>query len=186
MSRPTNRGQSNFSLDNTPDDAVIRQTKAEPRRMTPTELRSEEGEYWCPTCRAVWFKKAWHNDERKYTVLSQNPVLSRTCPACHKTAHDLPEGIATLSALDLLPVARKGELLQLVRNVGARARKRDPMDRIIRIMDKGNEVQVYTSENQLAVAIGNETKRAFGGDLNVDFSHRDNEIARVVWIAKST
>ncbi len=184
MSQPTNPGQAGFSLDNTPDDNLIRQTKSEPRRMTPAELQTDAGEFYCQTCKAVWFRKAWHNDDRKFDVLSRQPDLARTCPACRKTALDLPEGIVTMSSLDIFPVERKQELLQLVRNVGDRARKRDPMDRIMRIMDKGNEVQVYTSENQLAVAIGNETKRAFGGDLNIDFGHRDNEIARVVWIAK--
>lgn len=153
--------------------------------MTQAELQAAAGEYYCPTCKAVWSRKAWHNDDRKFEVLARNPELARTCPACHKTAHDLPEGIVTLSSLDVLPADRRQELAQLVRNVGERARKRDPMDRIIRMMDKGNEVQVYTSENQLAVAIGNETKRAFGGDLNIDFGNRDNEIARVVWIAQA-
>jgi len=152
--------------------------------MTQPELSSPEGEFYCAECKAVWYRKAWHTDDRKYEELSKNPDLARTCPACHKSAMDLPEGIVTLSALEALPKERKEEILSLIRNMGERSAKRDPMDRIIRITDKGGEVVVYTTENQLAAALGSEIKRAFGGDLNIDFGHRDNEIARVVWVAK--
>ena len=94
------------------------------------------------------------------------------------------EGIVTMSGLAGWPKERRQELLGLISNISERARKRDPMDRIIKLVDRGNEIIVNTSENQLAVAIGNEVKRALGGDLNIDFSHRDNDIARVIWIAK--
>lgn len=181
---PSARGSSRFDLDNTADRNVIRTQRSEPKRMTAAELNSPAGEFWCATCEAVWYKKAWHHDPRKFAELSRQPALARQCPACHKTALDLPEGIVTLSSLDKLTKERKEELFALVRNVGDRASKRDPMDRIMKFTDRTIEAQIYTSENQLAVAIGNEVKRAFGGDLNVDFSHRDNDIARVVWIAK--
>jgi len=184
MSKRSNTGSSNYKLDNTADENVIRQSKSAPRLIKPSEMESPEGQFYCQECHAVWYRKAWHNDERKYRQLSQDPKLARHCPACNKAALDLPEGIVTLSALDIYPKERKEELLALVRNIGDRARKRDPMDRVIRITDKGNELQVFTTENQLAIAIGNEIKRAFGGDLNIDFSHRDNDISRVVWIAK--
>jgi NMD protein affecting ribosome stability and mRNA decay len=185
MSRRTNRGQSDFNLDNTQDDNVIRQVKSEPRLIKPAEMQHPSGEFFCPICHAVWSRKAWHTDERKYEQLARNAELARKCPACHKTDLNLAEGIVTLTAIETWPKERKAELLSLVRNIGDRARKRDPMDRIMKIMDKLNETQVYTTENQLAVAIGNEVKRAFGGDLNIDFSHRDNDIARVVWVARA-
>lgn len=177
-------GSSDFSLDNTPDDNVMRQLKAEPRRMTPDESKDGSGEFFCPICRSVFYRKSWHNEPRRYMDLSQNIDLARTCPACHKTKLDLPEGIVTLSALDTFDKQRREELMNLVANIAERASRRDPMDRVYKTTDKGNEVQVFTTENQLAVAIGNEIKRALGGDLNIDFSHRDNDIARVVWIAK--
>ncbi|MFH0830655.1 MAG: hypothetical protein V1895_01180 [Parcubacteria group bacterium] len=184
MSRSSTSGPSNFALDNTPDDAVLRQLKAAPRRITVNEAKNPSGEYFCPICRSVFFRKSWHNDERRYLSLAQHLELARKCPACHKTEFDLPEGVVTLSALDGLPRERREELINLVRHIGERARARDPMDRIYKGLDKGNEMQIFTTENQLAIAIGNEVKRAMGGDLNVDFAHRENEIARVVWIAK--
>ncbi len=186
MSTQSTSGSSDFSLDNTRDRNDIRKQRSEPRHMTRKEEAALGGEYYCAECRAVYYNKSWHNDERRYKVLSQNPNLARTCPACRKTALDLPEGIVTLSGLDNLPPERVQELFDLVRNIGDRARKRDPLDRIIKFTNKNSEAVVYTSENQLAAAIGNEIRRAFGGDLNVDFSRRshDKSIARVVWIAK--
>ena len=184
MSRPSNRGPSDFGLDNTADRSAIRSTRSEPRHMTPAELAAPEGEYYCPRCHAVWYKKAWHNDERRFSELSAQVLMARTCPACRKETHDLPEGIVTMSGLAGWPKERRQELLGLISNISERARKRDPMDRIIKLVDRGNEIIVNTSENQLAVAIGNEVKRDLGGDLNIDFSHRDNDIARVIWIAK--
>ncbi len=184
MSKRSTSGSSNYDLDNTRDRNEIRKEKSEPHRMQPSEELSPEGEYFCKECKAVFHTKAWHNDERRYKVLSADPSLGRTCPACRKAALDLPEGIVTLSALESLDPKRVEELYNLVRNIGDRARKRDPMDRIIKFTNKGSEAIIYTSENQLAVAIGNEVKRAYGGDLNIDFGSRDKEIARVVWIAK--
>ncbi|MFO0704446.1 MAG: hypothetical protein U0517_00500 [Candidatus Andersenbacteria bacterium] len=184
MSKPSTSGPSNFGLDNTPDDAVLRQLKAEPRRIKPDEEKNAAGEFFCPICRSIFYRKSWHTDPRKYEQISQNLDLARKCPACHKTQLDLPEGIVTLSALDTFDKQHREELINLVRNIADRAFRRDPMDRIYKMLDKGNEIVAYTTENQLAVAIGNEVKRALGGDLNIDFSHRDNEIARVVWIAK--
>lgn len=184
MSRSSTSGPSNFAIDSTPDDSVLRQLKAAPRRITSDELKDPSGEYFCPICRSVFFRKSWHNDERRYFALSQHLEQARKCPACHKTEFDLPEGVVTLTGLDGLRRDKREELVALVRHIGERARERDPMDRIYKGLDKGNEIQIFTTENQLAIAIGNEVKRAIGGDLNVDFSHRDNEIARVVWIAK--
>jgi NMD protein affecting ribosome stability and mRNA decay len=184
MSQPSNRGSSDFSLDNTADRNSIRKQQSEPRHMSPQEVAAPEGEYYCPRCRAVWSKKAWRNDDRRFVELEKHPDLARQCPACKRELHDLPEGIVTLSGLDGWPKERRAELLGLVANVGERARKRDPMDRIMKVQDRGTEVLIHTTENQLAVAIGKEVKRAFSGDLNIDFGNRDSDIARVIWIAK--
>ena len=48
----------------------------------------------------------------------------------------------------------------------------------------GIDAAHYRNDENLAVAIGNEVKRAMRGDLNIDFGNRDSDIARVVWIAK--
>lgn len=185
MSRLSNTGASDFRLDNTPDDNVIRQLKSAPRLIKPSELKSLKGAYFCPYCRAIFHTKSWHNDLRQYEKIKDCLELARMCPACYKTEMDLPEGIITFTGLDNFPLKRKKELINLVRNIWKRAEKRDPMDRVFKILDKGNEIQVYTTENQLALAIGNEVKRALGGDLNIGFGQRENKIARIVWVAKS-
>jgi len=184
MANQNTGGIGDFKHNATPDDSTIRQLKAEPRRIHPDEEKNPSGEYFCPICRSVFSRKSWHNDVRKYAQLSQRVELARKCNACHKSELDLPEGIVTLSALDGLDKEHRQELINLVRNIAERAAKRDPMARVYKMLDKGNEIQVFTTENQLAGAIGTEVKRALGGDLNIDFGHRDNEIARVVWIAK--
>src|SRR6185369_12947998 len=124
MSQPSNRGSSDFTLDNTADRGTIRSQRSEPRHMTPAEAASPEGEFFCPRCHAVWNKKAWHNDERRFTELSASPQhahVARTCPACKKETHDLPEGIVTLSGIDGWPKERREELLGLVHNVNDRS-----------------------------------------------------------------
>jgi hypothetical protein len=71
----------------------------------------------------------------------------------------------------------------LARNVANRAGRRDPEDRIIKIVDAGESVVIYTTENQLAVSIGKQIHSARkGGTLVITWSHQDKPV-RVRWTA---
>lgn len=162
------------------------------------EIKGKRGLLLCSNCRAVYYDKHWHTNKKYASILKkQEGVKQEMCPEC-RFIGDLPkggkmekevkrgninfEGEVTLKNIPLSE--KKIEILNLVRNVGKRAVKRDPEDRIIKIEDKGKTIRILTSENQLAVSIGKQVERAFkGGDLKIKWSEKD-ALARVIWTNK--
>jgi len=155
------------------------------------EVKGTKAVSVCTRCHAIYYDKHWHTWSNAETRLPAGAkILETLCRACTtleskrgKSAAFGYEGELTLSGLS--EGSRKREILSLVRNVGARAMRRDPEDQIIKIQDRGETVRVTTTENQLAVALGKQIERAFkGGTLKISFSDEDLP-ARVFWKDKS-
>ncbi|MDP3985522.1 MAG: hypothetical protein Q8P82_02045 [bacterium] len=144
----------------------------------------------CPKCHALYYDKHWHSWSQAKGLaerLRKLSVVEEMCTEC-RWSHDAGseskrsyEGEVILAGWGTLE--EKREIIQIIRNVGNRATRRDPEDQIIRIDDQGNKIRVLTTENQLAVSIGKQVDRARkGGRLEIIFSEQD-AIARVRWIA---
>ncbi|MFH1611690.1 MAG: hypothetical protein ABH887_00225 [bacterium] len=73
--------------------------------------------------------------------------------------------------------------MNLINNIGERAFKRDPMDRIIKINDNKTEIEILTTENQLAISIGKQIKSAFKGDIEIKLS-KEESVVRVILMLK--
>jgi len=132
----------------------------------------------CKECGAVYYYKSWHHRLEDYQKLSEDKKIKFTlCPACQMIKDKMYEGQLILKNL---PPDKKEEILNLVKNVGQRAFKRDPLDRIIGIQEKNNQVEILTTENQLAVSIGKQIKRAFKGNLEIKWSHQESTV-RIIW-----
>ncbi|NQU83803.1 MAG: hypothetical protein HQ536_03770 [Parcubacteria group bacterium] len=144
------------------------------------ETKGRRGVILCSECDAVYYDKHWHTNKKYAAVLrGQKGVKAEPCPECKNVKSSSFEGEVALKNLPLSE--KKTEILNLVRNVGKRATKRDPEDRIIKIEDKGNTVRILTTENQLAVSIGKQLDSAFkGGSLKIKWSEK-NALARVIW-----
>jgi hypothetical protein len=145
----------------------------------------------CSRCQAVYFDEHWHTLPdflKKYKkMFSPRPLIKELCSECKWIKESGAEAKIHWEGeivLDNLISEDKGEILNLVRNVGKRAIKRDPEDQIIRIKDEGRRAIITTTENQLAVSIGKQVARAFkGGNLEINWSHEDAP-ARVKWTRK--
>jgi len=143
----------------------------------------------CPRCGAIYFDKHWHiipNFWVEYKrMLPKKSVVQELCAECKWINSGREDtGWEGELVLENLVDADKNEILNLVRNVGARAFKRDPEDQIIKIEDRGKKVIITTTENQLAVSVGKQVARAFkGGELKIIWSDEDAP-ARVVWTRK--
>jgi hypothetical protein len=155
------------------------------------EIKGKKSFRICPRCQAVYFDEHWHtlpNFLEKYKkMFSPKPLIKELCSECKWIKESGAEAKTHWEGelvLDNLVSENKTEILNLVRNVGKRATKRDPEDQIIRIKDEGRRVIVTTTENQLAVSIGKQVARAFkGGNLEIKWS-REDEPARVRWTRK--
>jgi len=132
----------------------------------------------------ITFKK-WLEEQKKLSSLKKERAKRKKilffCPKCRQHK-DWCEGVVYLQGLSS---QIKREVLNLVKNMDKEAQRRDPEDRILKIEDKGDEVIIFTSENQLAHRIGNKVERSFkGGKLEIKFSHQEEGI-RVFWQAPS-
>jgi NMD protein affecting ribosome stability and mRNA decay len=162
-----------------------RQQKSSFQPRVP-KSRKEEQEFgsgqidivMCKECGAVYYYKSWHHRLEDYPELSEEKRIKFTlCPACQMIKDKMYEGQVILKKV---PTDKKEEILNLVKNVGERAYQRDPLDRIIKIQEQNGEVEILTTENQLAVSIGKQVKRAFKGDLEIKWSHQESTV-RVIW-----
>jgi hypothetical protein len=140
----------------------------------------------CPECEAVYYHKSWHHgmegavkDQMPEEFADKHGIKFRTCPACQMKKDKVYEGEVIIRVGKSGGV--KSDILNAVKNSDKQAQDRDPMDRVLWIDDRGSEVRVYTSENQLAVKIGKKINSAFkGGKLNIKYSGKE-DTARVVW-----
>ncbi|MBU4338192.1 hypothetical protein KKD57_01395 [Patescibacteria group bacterium] len=134
----------------------------------------------CKDCNAVYFRKSWHHRLKEGKEISEDkPARIVICPACQMVKDKMFEGQIILKNA---PADKKGEVLNLVKNVGKRAFARDPMDRIISIKEQGGEIEILTTENQLAASIAKQIKRAFKGEtekMKISWSHQES-VVRIV------
>ena len=130
----------------------------------------------CPDCNAVYYHKSWHHALEGYDQLSEDKDLQfSVCPACQMIKEKKYEGQVIIKNVS---EKEKKELLNLIKNTAERALKRDVLDRIIKIKE-GSEIEILTTENQLAVGLGKQIKRAFKAKIDVKWS-KGESVARVI------
>ncbi|MBI4653351.1 hypothetical protein HY750_03810 [Candidatus Kuenenbacteria bacterium] len=154
----------------------------QPRRVGDKDkqfIKGQKETSLCPKCKAIYYDKCWHKNSKffKENIKWAKKVL---CPACKWTKTNLAEGVIILNLENNL---REKEILNLVKNVGARAILRDPEDRVMKINKEKNKITILTTENQLAVSIAKQIKRAFKGELKIKWSHNEDAV-RVEWREK--
>ncbi len=129
--------------------------------------RKEEQEYGpgkkdfvvCSDCNAVYYQKSWHHGFADYRHVDESKQVSfAICPACQMIKDKKFEGRVVIRNV---PQADKDKILNNIKNTGERAYKRDPMDRIIEIQESGGNMEVLTTENQLARIISRQIASAY-------------------------
>lgn len=137
----------------------------------------------CEDCSAIWYDKHWHSPSVVEHMRLATSAMG-LCEECRR-ARRSPKNTAPYAGEVTLDGEfaphEKEEILGLIRNVGKRAMKRDPEDRIVRIAEAGGAIKVFTTKNQLAVAIGKQVHDARkGGELHITWSRTDMPV-RVRW-----
>ena len=175
---------------NVSKNQAVRRGSIAPRRKRAPKDEQEfglvgRGYIICPDCKSAFFDKSWHHmmDEDKHFSVDKNKNIQfEICPACNMLKKKMFEGeiIIKLNSASENAVI-KNDVLGAIKNSDELARQRDPMDRILWMEDMGDNIKVYTSENQLAVIIGKKLDSSFpGGKLDIRHSHGE-DIIRVFW-----
>ncbi|MEK9152023.1 MAG: hypothetical protein AAB692_01525 [Patescibacteria group bacterium] len=153
----------------------------------PTKRSGRTPAAVCPSCFAVFYDEHWHTPFQAANMSRDAGVLrSETCDACKMADSKAGAEVTGFGGEVVLSGWRdlndKMELLHLVRNVGKQARAMDTEHRIARIVDEGDVIKVYTTENQLAASIGKKLDGARkGGSLEIVWAERDRP-AMVRWV----
>ncbi len=136
----------------------------------------------CPTCHAVCRNRRWVIDEKEFAALTRKGAVTvavwRRCPACRKIEDGFPAGMVTLSGGYLR--GHREDILNLVRNEERRAMGINPLERIIRMEEKGEKMEIATTDEKLAQRIGREVRKACGGTVEYKWSE-DSKLLRVNW-----
>ena len=163
-----------------------------PRRFSQRTGKQEFGagkkEYLiCKDCQAAYYDKSWHESLADYKHLKENPprridkkkINFVLCPACQMIKNNQYEGIIFVYNT---PEKIKKELMNLVENMGKTARSIDPLDRVFKIKETKNIIEIWTTENQLAKKIANKIKSTFPnqlGDEKIKFNYEESDVIRV-------
>jgi NMD protein affecting ribosome stability and mRNA decay len=133
----------------------------------------------CQRCQAVWKKGKWSLDEAlRAEVKKWEQPKSVLCQACRRIADDYPAGIVTLKGAYLQ--THKEQILQTIHNEEANSKRKNPLERIIKMEEAKGTLTITTTDSKLARRIGKAVSESNGGQLEIKFSHGD-ELVRVYW-----
>ena len=132
----------------------------------------------CPRCDLVYRNGRWQVGE----VQESGRGVNRShCPACRREIDRIPGGIVLLSGSYISD--RREEILNIVRNQAAAAAANRPLQRIMWIEDKGDAIEIATTDGHLATRIGKAIEAACKGTLSIKRGHED-QLTRVYWERK--
>ncbi len=127
----------------------------------------------CPECGLVFMDGKWKRTE------PPEEYEEHLCPACKRIKDNYFGGILYLKS-DLLK-SKKEEILNLIKNKEASAIKTNPLRRIGKIEEPAeDEMIVYTTFEHLATSIGKAIKKAYKGELTIQYREGE-KAARVYW-----
>ena len=126
----------------------------------------------CPQCGAVF------HDERWQWLAKPEGAHQAVCAACRRINDKFPAGIVTLRG----GFARmhKDELIHLARHQEDAEKNEHPLNRIIDIEEDAQAIHINTTDIDLPHRIGEAVKRAFHGELKMNFE-KDGYFVRVDW-----
>jgi hypothetical protein len=142
--------------------------------------RSPKGILQCSGCGAFYVRRHWTLDPPTGLVsrVHAHPIF---CPACTKLRQRYPGGELRLIGFKM---EDRGEIARILRNEEERARRKNPLERILWLQVKNGDWWVETSTEKLAQRLGRCLKKAKGGRLNYKWGH-NNKFIRVLWEHKT-
>lgn len=153
--------------------------------------KAPKGLLECPDCHATYYRKRWvipdlvtkrktqktegTTKQSVKAVLVPQPYL---CPACRKIRDGYAEGFLFINWPNW--VTHKADVLNLIHNEEKRACKVNPLERVMAIRERSGGVDIETTTEHLAQRLGKHLNRAFQGQIQYKWSHKD-KLARVEW-----
>ncbi len=135
--------------------------------------KKHKGVVVCPQCKLVFIDGKWKRTEIPKEFTKQ------LCPACRRINDSYFGGVLYLKS-ELLKT-KKDEILNLIKNKEASAQIANPLRRIGKIEEKKDDtIIVYTTFEHLATSLGKAIKRAYKGELTIQYKEGEKAV-RVYW-----
>jgi len=99
------------------------------------------------------------------------------CPACQRIRDRYPAGTIRLHRL---PEKYRDEVLAMIHNAEEREKREHPLERLMDIEDKGEELVVTTTGIHLARCIAGDLRRRFHGGVEVRYP-KEEQFIQVDW-----
>ncbi len=133
----------------------------------------------CGSCGAVVYNQHWvMDDDIRQQLEDEDRLTDVTCPGCRKVDVRDPGGIVTVKGS--FWQEHKEEVLNLIHNEEQRALGRNPLEKIINMVEKDGELTITTTNEKLAQQFGRTLNKAFNGEVDYKFGD-GNKFARVTW-----
>lgn len=126
----------------------------------------------CPECGATYMGGRWT------WKAAPADAHEHRCPACMRIKDEFPAGYVTLKGAFVSD--HKDELLSLIRAREEKEKAEHPLERLLRITDTAEGIQVTTTGNHLARGIAHALQEAYKGKVNLRYSQEDN-LVRATW-----
>lgn len=131
----------------------------------------------CPRCRLVYHKGRWSVANPQVPA---NDVNRELCPACRRIEDREPGGLVHLSGGYLRDKHKLSEILNVVKNQEKQAREDRPLQRVMWVNRKEEQVEIATTNVHLAQRIGKAIHSAHSGELEIKYTE-GARFARVYW-----
>lgn len=135
---------------------------------------------YCPSCHAIYHPKHWHLDEAEYMRLRQDPNVTRlVCASCKAIERQDWAGQIRLKMMGLERF--RDQILNTIYNEEARAREKNPHERIGKLIVEEGEITINTVSPALPHRIAALLKKTFHG-TRADEDYTSGQYnSRILW-----
>jgi len=136
----------------------------------------------CTKCGAVYYKKRWTLDLKTKEKFSEKKFHKTLCPADAKIKDRYFMGVVNISGSLLSDY--KQQIMKTIYNEEERAKTKDPLERIVSLMDNKDSIRIETTTDSLALRIGRILSDSFKNEKNpAEYKFRyGDKYVEVDWI----
>lgn len=127
----------------------------------------------CQKCMVVY-----HGGVFEWVDKVPKEALKMICPACRRIDDGFEGGIVSLQGVFL--TQHKQEIMNIIKNTENAQKARRPLERLIKISESSDKIEVLTTYEHLARRIGEAVNSAYKGELNLQYVEGTKYI-RVHW-----
>lgn len=121
----------------------------------------------CPKCKIVFQDGIW----KQGAAWKGKARQEKLCPACLQIREGWVGGIIQCSGA--FADRHRQELLARIRNVEKQTQEERPLERIIRMKQGRNGIEISTTTEHLVARIAKSIHRVFGGELELKYAPED-------------